>query len=357
MSVAYKSIQWNRQVIIYDVILWASVIAYLFVFEAIAKSGGSSLDLKGIWIRDYGSAGFILLHIILAIGPLCRLFPKFLPLLYNRRHMGVTMFALGVLHAKETLGWYHDFGNLKPIVSLFVSNTNYTSFIRFPFESLGAIALVIFLFMAVTSHDFWLVNLTPPIWKALHMGVYVAYGLLVSHVILGALETNRHPLMTALVGVGFVTVVGLHLIAGLKEAKTDGSWPFGKAKHTLQADAEGYVAACTVDEIPENRAKIVVIAGERVAIFKYDGKISAISNVCQHQNGPLGEGKIIDGCVTCPWHAYQYYPDNGSSPPPFTEKVPTFNVKVEGTQIFVASIPNRPGTPVEPAHFTEEFDS
>jgi nitrite reductase/ring-hydroxylating ferredoxin subunit len=59
-----------------------------------------------------------------------------------------------------------------------------------------------------------------------------------------------------------------------------------------------------------------------VAIFKYDGKISAISNVCQHQNGPLGEGKIIDGLVTCPWHGFQYCPHDGASPEPFKEKVP-----------------------------------
>mgnify|MGYP003753304843 CR=1 FL=1 len=46
-------------------------------------------------------------------------------------------------------------------------------------------------------------------------------------------------------------------------------------------------------------------------------------NVCKHQMGPLGEGKIIDGCITCPWHGYQYLPANGQSPPPFTEMVKT----------------------------------
>jgi nitrite reductase/ring-hydroxylating ferredoxin subunit len=29
------------------------------------------------------------------------------------------------------------------------------------------------------------------------------------------------------------------------------------------------------------------------------------------QNGPLGEGRIVDGCITCPWHGYQYRPDTG----------------------------------------------
>jgi hypothetical protein len=46
----------------------------------------------------------------------------------------------------------------------------------------------------------------------------------------------------------------------------------------------------------------------------------------------LGEGKIIDGCVTCPWHGWQYRPEDGCSPPPFTEVVPTYRVRlVDGT--------------------------
>jgi len=86
-----------------------------------------------------------------------------------------------------------------------------------------------------------------------------------------------------------------------------------------------------------------------VAIFKYDGKISAVSNVCQHQNGPLGEGKIVFGCITCPWHGYQYQPDTGASPPPFVEKVPTFNVRVRNGRVFVHPQPNPAGTRAEPA--------
>ena len=84
-------------------------------------------------------------------------------------------------------------------------------------------------------------------------------------------------------------------------------------------------------------------------MFRYDGKVSAISNVCQHQNGPLGEGRIIDGCVTCPWHGYQYQPETGASPAPFKERVPTFRVKVVGGSVFVHPQPNVPGTYVEPA--------
>jgi len=110
-----------------------------------------------------------------------------------------------------------------------------------------------------------------------------------------------------------------------------------------------FIDACAVADIPENRARIICLSGERVAVFKYDGKVSAVSNVCQHQNGPLGEGKILDGCITCPWHGYQYVPETGASPPPFAEKVPTFNVRVKKGRVFVHPRPNAAGTRAEPA--------
>jgi len=353
MSVGYKAIQWNRQKIIYDVILLAAVALYIVSFMTIAQNLGSDLDLRGVRIRAYGSAAFLLLHVILSIGPLSRLSPQFYPLLFNRRHMGVTMFFLALIHVvglnlpffpwnfHGALTWYHDFGNLDPLISLFVGNSHYGDFILFPFEILGAIALFILFLMAATSHDFWLANLTAPVWKALHMGVYLAYGLLVGHVVLGALQTNKHPFLTITVLVGMLWILGLHLVAGYRE--------FQKDRPILKPNEEGFVDVGTASEIPESRAKIVAIAGERVAVFKYDGKISAISNVCQHQNGPLGEGKIVDGCVTCPWHGYQYLPDCGASPPPFHERIPTFDVKVMGDRIFVRSTPNPPGTRTEPA--------
>ncbi|MEO1210804.1 MAG: Rieske 2Fe-2S domain-containing protein [Cyanobacteria bacterium J06638_20] len=341
MSVGYKSVQWNRQKLIYDAILLGSVGMYLWIFMTVAAQFEPSLDLRGIRIRAFGSAAFILLHVILSIGPLTRLTPKLYPLLFNRRHMGVTMFLLAAYHFRIALTWYHDFGNLDPLVSLFVGNTHYADFIRFPFEILGFLSLVILFLMAATSHDFWLANLTAPVWKALHMGVYAAYGLLVGHVVLGALETNKHPLMTGLVGLGGLWLISLHLITGVCEA--------GRDREVPHSATEDFVDVGRLSEISENRAKVVTLAGERVAIFKYDGKVAAISNVCQHQNGPLGEGKVIDGCITCPWHGYQYRPEDGASPPPFTEKVPIFEVKLQGDQIWVKTTPYPPGTPVAPA--------
>jgi hypothetical protein len=75
--------------------------------------------------------------------------------------------------------------------------------------------------MAATSHDFWLKNLTPAVWKSLHMLVYLAYALVVMHVALGALQAERSPLYSWLLGAGAVGVVTLHLIAGWREHSRD----------------------------------------------------------------------------------------------------------------------------------------
>ncbi|MFN0112628.1 MAG: Rieske 2Fe-2S domain-containing protein [Blastocatellia bacterium] len=341
MSHAYTSVGWNRQKKVYDCVMLVGVVVYLTLFAGVGALAHPNATIETLLIRGFGTCALLMLHVILSIGPLCRLVPRLLPLLYNRRHLGVTMFLLALAHGGFSLVQFHALGDLNPLVSVFVSNTRYDSLSNFPFQPLGLLALVILFLMAATSHDFWLANLTAPVWKRLHMLVYVAYGLIVAHVLLGVLQAENNPLFAALLGVGMVIVLGLHLLAGWREHNLD----LSKAT----SETEGFVDVCGVEEIENNCAKIVMLNGERVAVFKYDGKISALSNVCQHQNGPLGEGRIIDGCVTCPWHGYQYLPDSGASPPPFAERVPTFNVKVINGRALVDPKPNVAGTQVEPA--------
>jgi nitrite reductase/ring-hydroxylating ferredoxin subunit/DMSO/TMAO reductase YedYZ heme-binding membrane subunit len=341
MGLQYQAVQWNRQKRIYDFLLAGGVILYLAAFCTVTEILFPYVTEEILLMRAFGSAAFLLLHFILCIGPLCRLNPKFLPLLYNRRHAGVTMFLLALIHAVLVVTTYHAAGDVNPMLSIFVSEHFAGTAATLPFQAFGFFALAILFVMAATSHDFWLANLTAPVWKGLHMLVYVAYALLVLHVVFGALQSETNPIYVGAMILGLACVVGLHAAAARKETALD---------RELKATSPGqFLDVCAVSEIPENRARIVCVVGERVAVFKYDGKISAVSNVCQHQNGPLGEGKILDGCITCPWHGYQYLPDSGASPPPFTEKVPTFNVRVQNGRVQVDPKPNPPGTKSQPA--------
>jgi nitrite reductase/ring-hydroxylating ferredoxin subunit/DMSO/TMAO reductase YedYZ heme-binding membrane subunit len=341
MSVQYGAISWNQQKKVYDVTLLSVLALYLLTFVGIGAWRNPTATAETLLIRGLGTAAFLLLNIVLCIGPLARLDRRFLPLLYNRRHLGVTTFLLGLAHGGFSLFQFHALGNVNPLVSLFISNPRYGSLADFPFQALGFFALIVLFLMAATSHDFWLRNLSAPLWKRLHMMVYLAYALLVAHITLGALQSETSPILAGTLIIAVATVLSLHLAAAFREKKID------RAK--LQPVDDGFVEVCKVDRISEKCATIVSLSGERIAVFRYDGKVSAISNVCQHQNGPLGEGRIIDGCVTCPWHGYQYRPESGAAPSPFKEKVPTFQVMVVEGTVFVHSRPNPPGTYVEPA--------
>jgi len=298
--------------------------------------------METLIIWSFGILALILLHIILSIGPLARLDKRFLILLYNRRHLGVTMFFVAFIHGLYNILNFHTLGNENPIRSLFVSNPHFDSFIFIPFETFGVLALVIFSLMAFTSHDFWLKSLGPKVWKRLHMLVYVAYGLLVFHVLLGAIENESSWASTVILGMGALTIIGLHIGAGLKEVRFDQ----GKG-NDVKGDGK-WLLVGSGDNIPDNRALMIRTENERVAIFRSGNKVSAVSNFCRHQGGPLSEGKIVDGFITCPWHGYQYFAHNGCSPPPFTEKIETYNLKLEEGNIYLDPVPNSPGTEVEP---------
>ncbi len=341
MTVGYKAIGWNRQKRLYDAAVAGGLTLYLLLFVAAGLALHPRITAETLLIRAFGTAALLLLHVILAIGPLCRLSPRFLPLLYNRRHLGVTMFLTALAHGGLSIFQFHALGDVNPLVSVLASNGRWSSLSQFPFELLGVTALVILFVMAATSHDFWLANLTAPVWKRLHMGVYWAYGLIVLHVALGVLQAETGPVLAGALLAGLAGVLGLHVAAAWRERAGD---------RRVAADAgEGFVEFCSLAEIPEGRACVRSVGGERVAVFRYDGKLSALSNVCQHQNGPLGEGRVIKGCVVCPWHGYEYRPESGASPPPFTEKVPTFAVRIDGDRVLVDPRPNPAGTFVEPA--------
>ena len=342
MSHDYKAVQWTPFKKRFDLWMLSGIAVYLAVFiivSLIAQPVGESLHPVQIVIRATGTLAFLLLTFILCIGPLARMTDRFKPFLYNRRHLGVTTFLVSLVHAGLVIMWYHGFSATNPLVSVFLSNPRYDSLSGFPFEVLGLAAFIILFLMAATSHDYWNANLGPGLWKALHMGVYIAYALLVAHIVLGAIQFEKHPVYVSLICAGSVLVTGLHLFTGLASFRP------------ANRDAlDGWLRVAQTNEMEDKRAKIIRPAsGEAIAVFLNGNKVSAVSNVCRHQGGPLGEGKIVDGCITCPWHGFQYRTEDGQSPPPYTEKISTYATRIVDGVVYVNPEPNAPGTPQAPS--------
>jgi methionine sulfoxide reductase heme-binding subunit len=350
VSGRHSPVKWNRNKVVYDRFIAAGAALYLAAFLVIGLAmSREGIDPVILLMRAFGTCAYVLLHVVLCLGPLARVDRRFLPLVYNRRHLGVVTFLCALAHAMLAVGYYHGFGNVNPVVSLLTSNTNYGSLAAFPFEVPGLVAFVILFLMAATSHDFWQKNLSAGAWKWLHMLVYPAYALLVAHVALGALQSERSAVYPVLLSIGVGAVAGLHLIAGRRERARDGP----RSRVGLPV---AWIDAGPAAEIPDGRARVVSIpGGERVAVFRYGDRVSAVTNVCAHQRGPLGEGKIVDGCISCPWHGWEYRPEDGCSPPPFEERVATYRLRIENGRVFVNPEPLPPGTPVEPARITLEI--
>ena len=67
-----------------------------------------------------------------------------------------------------------------------------------------------------------------------------------------------------------------------------------------------FVTVGRVGDFIPGRGRMVIVDGRHVALFRLDDGFFAIDNLCLHQAGPLCEGEIDRGVVTCPWHGWSY---------------------------------------------------
>lgn len=347
MSHGYRTVQWNPFKRRFDAWVVGGMAAFLVSF-AVGSTWGwpaaQSYTPVQLLLRATGTLALLMLSFLLCIGPLARLSPRFKPFLYNRRHLGVATFLTALTHAVLVVVWYHGAGVLNPLVSLLTSNAAAGSLLGVPFELWGVLALLALFLLAATSHDFWNSQLGPGLWKAIHLLVIPAWGLVLAHVAFGAMQAEPHPAAFALLAAGAATVVGLQAWALLARSGAH-----------VHATGDEWLRVGPVEAIPEGRARVVEPDGaERIAVFRYGGQVAAVSNVCRHQGGPLGEGQVIDGCITCPWHGYQYRPEDGCSPPPYTERIATYRTRIEQGIVFVGRRPLPPGTAVTPSRIAGE---
>ncbi|HSF27367.1 MAG TPA: Rieske (2Fe-2S) protein [Actinomycetes bacterium] len=84
-------------------------------------------------------------------------------------------------------------------------------------------------------------------------------------------------------------------------------------------------------------ATIAATAGSAtVFLHRHDGRIYALANTCSHLGGPLNEGTVHDGCITCPWHGSTFRLDTGKVVRgPARTAQPTYDVREAAGQMEV----------------------
>lgn len=96
-----------------------------------------------------------------------------------------------------------------------------------------------------------------------------------------------------------------------------------------------FLRAAKKDEIPPGTIQEFQLNGKTVAIANVDGNLFAISNVCLHRGGPLGQGELEGKVVTCPWHGWQYDVTTGKVTMNPAVGVESYPVEIRGEDIFV----------------------
>ena len=89
-------------------------------------------------------------------------------------------------------------------------------------------------------------------------------------------------------------------------------------------------------EIGEGQSRTVTVGSASVLLYRDGGGLYAIAQTCSHLGGPLGKGRIADGCVTCPWHGSTFRLRDGSIVRgPASSPQPTYEVRVTDGQVEV----------------------
>jgi len=338
--------------------------------------------------RAAAISAFVFLHITMLIGPWAR-FTKIIQRFYkHRRHLGVTTFFLGLLHASFILNTYFRY-SLKDAWA--------ASFVFFGFTALFILSL-----LAITSWDylqkhvqnkwwkiihtltffiylgcvlyfrsvvidelslwqivflisfliFWLLvapwSLPRRIltvvngWKQLHVLIYIAYVSVISHVWSGVVK-NQDSWLQIVFWTLVLIVAASHAVGWLMMLK---QW-LVRRKQTFQSillNGKKYYKLGSIHSFQSEKGKRMDVAGVSLAVFLHEGKVIAFSNICPHQKGPIADGEIVNGYVECPWHNYQFSVNDGSGPPGFRDCIPYFPVIMQDDDVYVCLEPIKPVT-------------
>lgn len=93
--------------------------------------------------------------------------------------------------------------------------------------------------------------------------------------------------------------------------------------------------ACDEVDIPEGRPLSVEVDGVRVAIYRVDGQVYALSGRCPHANGPMGLGWIEEGEAVCPLHRWRFRLKTGRCSTVRGESIPVYPCELRAGRVWV----------------------
>lgn len=108
-----------------------------------------------------------------------------------------------------------------------------------------------------------------------------------------------------------------------------------KVSHTAWHEGPAdWQDALAESELEDGKPKLAALGDIQVMVLRDGGNIVALDNTCTHAGGPLNEGTIEAGCVTCPWHGSQFrLADGAAVHGPAAAPEPSYEARVQDGRV------------------------
>ena len=105
----------------------------------------------------------------------------------------------------------------------------------------------------------------------------------------------------------------------------------------MNAMTKSWIDIGQLHDIPRQGARCVKNSKTTIAVFRTaDDRVFALEDKCPHKNGPLSQGIVHDGCVTCPLHNWVISLETGEAQGADEGRTVSFPVRLENGRILLA---------------------
>ena len=99
-----------------------------------------------------------------------------------------------------------------------------------------------------------------------------------------------------------------------------------------------WLAVAELPVLGRRKRMQVDVDGVPVALFLVGQDVYALADTCIHKQRSLSKGVLLNGCIVCPGHQWEFDPATGYEATQDRYQ-PSYDVRVEGTTVYVASAP------------------
>jgi len=104
----------------------------------------------------------------------------------------------------------------------------------------------------------------------------------------------------------------------------------------MNAMTQSWIRIGRISDIPRRGARCVRNGEMSIAVFRTaDDRVFALEDKCPHKHGPLSQGIVHDGCVTCPLHNWIINLETGHAQGADEGQTLSFPVRIEGEDVIL----------------------